>query len=308
VVSSDNRFNRRTFVVGALGGASLLGSAGFLAACGEDDKNDASASDSKSSTTIPGKVGGPEIFGVRSSTDVAVGENRVAFGIVSQKDSVVKEISQGTVKVGFSNDGKAPQEFIDATLRDQGLDGRGLFTVQYDFDKAGIWDMAIQLDGKELPEPLSWQVADKFAVAAPGDKAPTAASPTVADPMGVDPLCTRDPACDFHQDNLADVIGAGKPVVVLFATPALCQTRFCGPVLDLMIETETDFADAVIPVHVEIYKGAAIDEPVVPTVEAWGLPSEPWMFAIDGDGNIKARLDGAFDRAEIRSLFESVAS
>jgi len=268
--------------------------------CGDDDPDASSQSTNTGST-------GDSVFGVRSSTDLAVGENRVAFGIVSQKDNAVTEISAGTVKVAFAYDGGERGNFIDATLRDQGLGGRGLFTVPFDFDRSGIWDMAIDLDGSELAEPLTWQIADKYAVVAPGDKAPTAQSPTVTDPMDVDPLCTRDPACDFHSDNLADVIGAGKPVVVLFATPALCQTRFCGPVLDLMVEIQPDFADSVLPVHVEIYSGPALDDPIVPTVEDWGLPSEPWMFAVDGDGIIRSRLDGAFDRNEIRALFESVA-
>ena len=36
---------------------------------------------------------------------------------------------------------------------------------------------------------------------------------------------------DTVQDDFADVLGT-KPVVIVFATPALCQSRVCGPVVD----------------------------------------------------------------------------
>ena len=47
-----------------------------------------------------------------------------------------------------------------------------------------------------------------------------------------DPLCTQDPQCPLHSVSLDQVLGSGKPVAVMFATPARCQTQYCGPVLD----------------------------------------------------------------------------
>lgn len=37
------------------------------------------------------------------------------------------------------------------------------------------------------------------------------------------------------------------------------------------------------------------DLEIVPAVEAWNLPSEPWTFLIDSDGNVAARLEGTID-------------
>jgi hypothetical protein len=87
----------------------------------------------------------------------------------------------------------------------------------------------------------------------------------------------------------------------------LCQTRFCGPVLDQLLPLSEEFADRVDFVHVEIYRDTTGQE-VVPTVEAWGLPSEPWLFAIDATGTITDRLDGAFATDEIEAMLTQLTS
>jgi hypothetical protein len=136
--------------------------------------------------------------------------------------------------------------------------------------------------------------------------APGAASPTVADPMGVDPLCTREPDCGLHETSLAALVGAGTPVAVLFATPARCQSQYCGPVLDELLTQVDGPGKRVAFVHVEIYR-AETGVALVPTVEAWNLPSEPWLFGIDAAGVVVDRLDGAFGADEIGALVARLA-
>jgi hypothetical protein len=43
-------------------------------------------------------------------------------------------------------------------------------------------------------------------------------------------------------------------------------------------------------------------------VNAWGLESEPWLFGIDPTGKIVSRIDGAFDRGEIRNLLTNLTA
>jgi hypothetical protein len=123
----------------------------------------------------------------------------------------------------------------------------------------------------------------------------------------VKPICTRTPKCPLHDVSLATVIGAGTPVAVMFATPALCQSQYCGPVLDELLDIRAPFADAVTFVHVEIYRSNRGAD-VAPTVAAWGLPSEPWFYTIDPAGTIVGRLDGAFGGDEMRSQLEALAA
>ena len=179
--------------------------------------------------------------------------------------------------------------------------GRGIYVIDAVFPTAGIWNAAVVTEGKRIG--FSVEVKAKPEAPVVGAAAPRAASPTAANPLGVNPICTRSPACPLHSVSLADVIGAGKPVAVLFATPALCQSQYCGPVLDELLAVTGGYADRVQFVHVEIYtsnRGAT----TAPTVDAWGLPSEPWLYTIDAGGTIVGRLDGAIGKAEITAALD----
>jgi hypothetical protein len=117
---------------------------------------------------------------------------------------------------------------------------------------------------------------------------------------------TRVPAAkDLLTTDLADVLGK-KPVVLLFATPALCASRVCGPVTDIVEQVRAETGDGVAFIHQEIYRDNKISEGVRPQVEAWRLPSEPWMFVIDRTGRITARFEGAFSAGELERAVAKV--
>lgn len=181
--------------------------------------------------------------------------------------------------------------------------GRGVYVARPMLDSAGIWQVEATVKGDRVTFLL--EVHKAPAVVVPGAAAPRDASPTPTDTLGVDPICTRDPACPLHTQSLSTVIGAGKPVAALFATPARCQSAYCAPVLDEFLDVITSYGDGIVPVHIEIYRkstGAAL----VPTVEAWGLPSEPWLFGISGDGIVQSRIDGAFGGTEMKALLDAL--
>jgi hypothetical protein len=183
--------------------------------------------------------------------------------------------------------------------------GRGIYVVDTVFPVAGNYKAAAVVGGKKVPFAIT--VNPQAVAPVVGASAPLAPSPTTANTMGVDPICTRVPACPLHSVSLADVIGKGKPVAAMFATPALCQSQYCGPVLDELLELQDAYGDKITMVHIEIYtsnRGAT----QAPTVKAWGLPSEPWLFAIDGNGVIKTRLDGAIAQNEIKTALDQLAA
>jgi hypothetical protein len=41
-------------------------------------------------------------------------------------------------------------------------------------------------------------------------------------------------------------------------------------------------------------------------VNAFRLPSEPWLFVIDGKGKIAARMEGAFSARELEDAVKKV--
>ena len=41
---------------------------------------------------------------------------------------------------------------------------------------------------------------------------------------------------------------------------------------------------------------------------AFGIETEPWLYAIDGTGVIKSRLDGAIAQNEIKTALDSLVA
>ncbi len=69
--------------------------------------------------------------------------------------------------------------------------------------------------------------------------------------------------------------------------------------------------DDVNFIHVEVYSGfneAGFQpdvEHLVPAVEAFKLPSEPWIFVIDENGLVKTRLEGVVGEGELEAAINS---
>ena len=195
--------------------------------------------------------------------------------------------------------------WVKAPLDRAGLPkGRGVYVTAPVLDTAGVWAVEVKAQGETVPFAIQVNGAPVAPVA--GQAAPRAASPTVTDTLGVSPICTRQPMCPLHTVSLASVIGAGKPVAALFATPARCSSQYCGPVLDEMLKIMAPYQDRITFVHTEIYQ-ALTGTALVPTVSAWHLQTEPWLFAVDGAGVIQARLDGAFGGDEMKVLLDKLA-
>jgi hypothetical protein len=197
-----------------------------------------------------------------------------------------------------------------ASYHDEGLSkGRGVYIVEPVLAEAGNWRGMVSIDGygdAELAFPVTASPETPI-LGAPGRSVP---SPTTANTLGTDPLCTRtddasNPApCAFHAQSLDQVVGKGAPVVAMFATPARCQSRYCGPVLDQLIALMPEYEGRIVPVHVEIFQDLQSNNLVTAT-EAWlGTTGEPWVFTMDGAGNVTGRLSGAFASDEIRTLLD----
>ncbi len=195
---------------------------------------------------------------------------------------------------------------LETNLYKEGLPkGRGIYVVDADVPGRRRLQGRRHHAGQATPFAVQVNAAPQAPIVGAAALAPP--SPTTANALGVNPICTRSPACPLHDVSLADVIGTGKPVAVMFATPALCQSQYCGPVLDELLDIMAPYRDKVTFVHVEIYesnRGATL----APTVAAWNLPSEPWFYTIDGNGIIQSRLDGAFATNEIKAALDRLVA
>jgi hypothetical protein len=121
-------------------------------------------------------------------------------------------------------------------------------------------------------------------------------------------LDTRRPeAKDLLQYDLADVLGK-RPVVITFATPLLCASRVCGPVVDIVEQVKAGAPKNVAFIHQEIYQDNEVNKGVRMQVARWRLASEPWTFVIDKSGRINTRFEGAFSAGELQRAVAKVSS
>jgi hypothetical protein len=144
-----------------------------------------------------------------------------------------------------------------------------------------------------------------------GDKAISVHTPTVASAHGnIKSIDTRVPPDDMHGVDLVDALKRHRPVVLLFATPALCQSRVCGPVTDVTEQVKSEYGDRADFIHMEIYQDNDVNKGVRPQVAQWGLCSkrgksivcnEPFLFTINRRGRVAGRLQGAFSVSELEA-------
>lgn len=135
-----------------------------------------------------------------------------------------------------------------------------------------------------------------------GERAPKVHTPTLADVAGdASRISTREPAPrSLLQEDLFDVYGK-RPVALLFATPALCQSRVCGPVVDVLAQAQAeDSSGRAAYITSEIYKDNRVDRGLRSQPAAYRLPTEPWLFVLDAKGRVVERIEGAFSLAEVR--------
>ena len=129
-----------------------------------------------------------------------------------------------------------------------------------------------------------------------GTKAISTTTPVATTEHGLREICTREPACPLHTISLDEALKNGKPTVVVFATPLLCESQLCGPVTDEVILASQKFGKQANFIHVEEFLPGPDLKPdaskLSPGFTAWGFTTEPWVIVIDDKGVIRARLQG----------------
>jgi hypothetical protein len=285
---SHTPVSRRAFLAGSAGAALAITTAGVTA-------NAAGALLSAKKKAISPLVLSSDLY---ASPD----PQRFVFAIARG----AKFASFGPAEVAFAPPNSKDYTTLETDLYKKGLPkGRGIYVAEATFPEPGVWSAQAVLPKRAVP--FAIQVKESPEAPVVGASALTVPSPTRADPLGVDPICTRSPMCPLHDVSLSDVIGT-QPVAVMFATPALCASQYCGPVLDELLDVMGPYQDrGVAIVHVEIYesnRGATL----APTVEAWGLPSEPWLYTVDAAGVIQERIDGAFATNEVTAALDDLVA
>src|SRR3990170_2891597 len=173
--------------------------------------------------------------------------------------------------------------------------------------------------GPDLAARVVFDVRDTGTTPALGSKAPSSDTLTAGTPEEIAAISTDDdPDPDFYRVSVADALAAGRPLVLVFATPLFCSSRTCGPTLDNVKGIAAPYKDRIDFIHVEPYKleqvsgglqlyvDASGGFQVVPAVAEWGLPTEPWVFVVAADGTLAAKFEGAVGVDELREVLNAL--
>jgi hypothetical protein len=189
--------------------------------------------------------------------------------------------------------------------------------AQASFDRAGFWqvEVAAKVGGKVRKATSAFPVNEKPALPAPGDPAlPTenlTLSSTDAPLTAVDSRAngTTVPDPELHQTTIAAAVAAKRPAVVVFATPVYCQSRFCGPVTDMVQQLSHTYGDRASFIHIEVWKDfehTVMNKSAADWIFRNDEANEPWVFVIGADGRIVARFDNVATQQEIEPVLRQL--
>lgn len=295
----SNPFDRRRLLRGGIAGLGAFGAAYLLDACG-----------GSSETVEPKGDGTPKQSLIamfpRDTAYLGAGIPSRLIYTVADAEGVPASKLPASVEFSVKLNGKAVGEPIKATPHGDGVP-RPYLPITVTFPEKGLYDVYAQVNGETLRSQVIAVNPDEVKMPIVGSQLPSVHTPTLVDPLGVDPICTRSPTCPFHEHDLATALGTGKPVVVLLATPAYCQTTSCGPILDILMGEAAKLPDDVIVIHSEVYKNPkTVDDlnnaTLAPLPEAYNMTFEPSLFVTDRTNKLVARADIAVDRVEMAKM------
>jgi len=259
---------------------------------------------------------------VPSVSELSPGRNRFGFGLFDRARAQIAD-APTSIYVAPTGGGRArgpfPARYESLAVRPQFLSrsvsededaAKLLYVADVDLPRTGGWDVlgVTRLDNRLVAAtPAGQPLVSRRDRPSPkvGDPAPRIHTETAADAGGdIGSIDTREPPSTMHEVDFADVVGK-KPVILLLATPALCQSRVCGPVADVAEQVKSERGDEAAFIHQEIFRDNEVSKGFRPQFAAWQVTTEPWLFAIDSDGRVAARIEGAFSVGELNRAVDA---
>ena len=256
-------------------------------------------------TPIPDAVSPIQI--IRMSSDTAVGNPRIVFGLFDGPDPVAdaQSVALSVVPVG-----EADAEPVWQGPAENYSDYEVPYWVAYpSLPSAGFWGITADValaDGTAVTSQFTVEAKAESNAVAVGDLAPLSQNRILATEPDINKLSSgNDPDPAFYQLTVADAVASGKPTVVGFLTPGLCETRWCAPVLSSMTAVRESVGDAANFIHIEVYENFQTLT-YVPEMAEWGLQTEPYVFVLDDEGRVTASFAGPVSPRELQQALDAV--
>ena len=268
----------------------------------------------------------PKLTPVLVTNGIAKGKARVLFLYLDAKNAVASAPDR-TATVTFYDLDTDPSKPVSTaqgafvwTIENE----RGMYVVNTDFPSAGTWGAEFTTEAPGSPAEtvrLSFSVRDSTPTVVVGAKAPASKTPTAADVKGDLSKISTDKAPDpaFYQTSVADALASHKPFMLIFATPKFCTSQQCGPTLDHFKPIAAAHPDVTF-INAEPYQLKIVDGSLQPVLDAngqlqatdvtnaWGLLSEPWIFAVDRNGIVQGSYEVAITPAELDAILPVITA
>ena len=262
----------------------------------------------------------PELSGILATKDLGVGANRISFLLVSPR-ALVKVPSATVKSVNLS----APDAVVETSTAEFFLwpfGSRGNYATELTFDQPGEWRLDVEVteeDGSISMAQIPLTIGERSDTPSFGDGPPSADNKTIDDVGSLAELSTSSmPDADLYQQTVAEALDEAKPLLVVFASPALCTSPTCGPQVETVEGLKDLYKDRASFIHVEVYDNPAeiqgdLDRArYAPMVDEWGLSAqtgylnESWVFIFGADGTVTSKFQGYASIEELTKALDAV--
>ena len=295
-------------------------------ACGSGE--DAPPQSLDFSARAVGEAFDPDVQPVVLNSALAAGRNRLAFGFFCADASLILEASgsmrlyrldasrQGAFVVSYELQRAAfsqqtDHEHADGSTHVHQDELVAVFYANVDFDGTGDWAAAldVEIEGERhrglLVQPFN--VLERTPEPQVGDLLPESPHLTLRHTSDITLVSSMArPVLEMNELTVVEAVATGKPVLVAIATPAYCQSRFCGPLMEaVVVPLWEEFGSEVQFVHIEPFILEAVRATgrliPIPLLEDWQLQTEPWVFIAAPGGAVTAKFEGVASLEEVRA-------
>ena len=190
-------------------------------------------------------------------------------------------------------------------------DSSHIYVTHLRISKPGRYWLLAEPEGGEKVQALgNVEVVRRGFAPRVGDRAPASRTPTLASAGGdASEITTRTPPDEtLLRTSVRGAVRGNVPFVVTFATPKFCESRTCGPVVDVVEEVARRFEGSPVRfIHAEVYEDNDPASGYAPWMREWHLRTEPWTFVVDGRGRIADRFEGPVSVSELEDAVRPFA-
>ena len=277
----------------------------LAAACSSDSEDPIISSEQE--------AGGPAYSGTIITTDMAVGVNRMLFGVTDREGMPIigDSADVGVYFLVPREDARELTTEVTANFISWPTVIGGVFRAEVDIPLGGVYELDIRYtssDGVEVFAQTSFLVKDESETPSVGSPAPASVTHTLADAEDISHITSSpEPDPELYQLSIDEALTQDKPLVIVFATPAFCVSATCGPQVGELTKVKAIVGDRANFIHVEVFEDPHLIENqrptggLVPAVKEWELPTEPWVFIVDKDGLVSAKFEQFTTAGEIEA-------